>query len=218
MSFCDSPSLDVDRFDRIKRGTGFLHTAIDALWDELPDVADKRVLAVRGFANIVRQHVASQRVLADCQLDLSVMALVRPTYEALVRAVWSLNGAENVWIDGFFSPKEAAIISDAETRKGPDVDAMLGTIARHHPSHVHAALFGLKDSTWRSMHSYVHGGIRPVVQSFVSFPYQQVASVLLNANGMLLMATNVVRMAHGLGSPMLAELQRQYAECLPPVN
>lgn len=40
-------------------------------------------------------------------------------------------------------------------------------------------------------------------------------SLLLNANGMLLMATNVVRMAHGLPSPMLPILQQQYADCLP---
>jgi hypothetical protein len=65
------------------------------------------------------------------------------------------------------------------------------------------------------MHSYVHGGIRPVVQSFVSFPAREAASLLFNANGMLVLATNAVRMASGLASPMLPRLQEQYSDCLP---
>lgn len=37
----------------------------------------------------------------------------------------------------------------------------------------------------------------------------------MNANNMLILATNVVRMAHGLSSPILPLLQHQYADCLP---
>lgn len=65
------------------------------------------------------------------------------------------------------------------------------------------------------MNSYVHGGIRPVVQSFVPFPHREAGSLLINANGMLMLATNVVRMAHGLSSPTLPVLQQQYPDCLP---
>lgn len=174
-----------------------------------------RTLAVRGFANIVRQHATAQWMLVQHELDVSATALVRPTYEALVRAIWALQGADDAWISGFFSPRPEAIQSDAETRKGPDVASMLDAIARHHPADIHRPLVSLKEATWRGMHSYVHGGIRAVVQSFVSFPHHEVASLLINANGMLLMATNVVRMAHGLPSPMLPILQQQYADCLP---
>ena len=42
--------------------------------------------------------------------------------------------------------------------------------------------------------------------------------MLINANGMLVYATNVVRMGHGLKSPMLPLLQHQFADCLPPVT
>src|SRR3546814_16171486 len=92
---------------------------------------------------------------------------------------------------------------------------MLDVIARHHPADIHQPLVALKEATWRLMHSYVHGGIRPVVQSFVAFPHHEAGSLLINANGMLLMATNAVRMAHALPSPMLATLQQQFADCLP---
>lgn len=209
--------MAVERLKRIRYGTRLLHESLAALWD-LPEPENKRTFAVRGFANIVRQHVLSQLVLVQKELDVSATALVRPTYEALVRSIWVMRGAEDEWVEGFFSAREEAITSDAETRKGPDVVAMLHTISRQHPEGIHHTLVELKDKTWRAMHSYVHGGIRPVVQSFCSFPHHEAGSLIINANGMLLLATNVVRMAHGLQSPTLPVLQRQYFDCLPPAD
>jgi len=175
-----------------------------------------RELAVRGFGNIVRQHAIAQWVLIQRELDVSATALVRPTYEALLRAIWALRGAEDTWISDFFSPREEAIKSDAETRMGPDVARMLAVIELNHPKDIYQPLIALKGATWRAMHSYVHGGIRPVVQTFVEFPAREAGSLLINANGMLVLATNAVRMASGLDSPMLPGLQEQYADCLPP--
>ena len=207
-----------DRLERVRFGTHALHRAVDVLWDELPEPRGLRELAVRGFANIVRQHVIAQWVLVQRELDVSATALVRPTYEALLRVIWTLRGADDSWIEGFFKPTDGAINSDAETRKGPDVLAMLAAIERHHPAEIYRPLLHLKEATWRAMHSYVHGGIRPVVQSFVAFPAHEAGSLLLNANGMLILATNAVRMAHGFQSPMLPDLQMQFADCLPPVK
>lgn len=206
------------RLEHVRYGTHSLHRALEPAWEELPEPGELRHLAVRGFANIVRQHAIAQFVLVQHELDVSANALVRPTYEALVRVIWSVRGAEDTWLKGFFSPNEEALHADAETRKGPDVAAMLASIKLHHPVEIYQPLMALKEATWRAMHSYVHGGIRPVVQSFVAFPLKEMTSLLINANGMLMLATNAVRMSHGLPSPMLPVLQRQYAECLPPAK
>ncbi|MDR6990656.1 hypothetical protein [Luteimonas sp. 3794] len=209
-------SLDeANRLEGVRFGTHALHCAIEPLWDELPEPTNLRELAVRGFANIVRQHVIAQWVLMQRELDVSATALVRPTYEALLRVLWTFRGANDAWLEGFLSPSEKAVETDAETRKGPDVAAMLAAIELHHPKEIYQPLLELKEATWRAMHSYVHGGIRPLVQTFVAFPSKEAASLLINANGMLILATNAVRMAHGLQSPMLPLLQRQYADCLP---
>lgn len=209
---------DAQRLEIVRFGTHALHGAIEPLWDELPEPSGLRVTAVRGFGNIVRQHALAQWVLVQRELDVSATALVRPTYEALLRVIWTLRGADDAWLQSFFSPTKEAVESDAETRKGPDVVAMLETIERHHPREIYQPLLDLKEASWRAMHSYVHGGIRPVVQSFVAFSPKQAASLLMNANGMLMLATNAVRMAHGLHSPMLPLLQQQYADCLPPAS
>lgn len=211
----DSSALAIERLNRIRFGSRLLHDSLESLWDEIPEPPSKRALAVRGFSNIVRQHVFAQFLLIGNELDVTATALVRPTYEAMVRAIWTHKGAADDWVERFFMPRREVVESDAETRMGPNVDSMLDVIAKHHPAHIYQPLTALKDATWRAMHSYVHGGIRPVIQSFVPFPHHEAGSLLINANGMLCLATEVVRMAHGLGSPQLLVLQRQYAECLP---
>jgi hypothetical protein len=187
------------------------------MWDELPEPSNPRSLVVRGFANIVRQHAAAQWLLIQSELDVSATTLVRPTFEALLRTIWCMKGAEEKWIADFLSPRPEAIHSDAESRIGPAVPEMLKVVQVHHPAGIYEPLLALKEKTWRSMHSFVHAGIRPVVQSFVAFPHKEAASLLMNANSMLLLATNAVRMAHGLKSPQLPTIQVQYADCLPPV-
>lgn len=205
----------VERLERLSHGSRLLHRALDALWDELPGPSTKRQVVVQGFANAVRQHATAQWVLIQSQLDVSATALVRPTYETMLRALWAFRGAEDKWIEEFLSPVPAAMSSDRETRMGPDVATMLAVIGQHYPASIHQPLVSLKDATWRAMHSYVHGGIRAVAHSSMPFQHHESGSLLINANGMLMLTTSVVRMAHGLSSPTLPLLQQQYADCLP---
>jgi hypothetical protein len=198
--------------------TAQLHEELIALWNELPDPVSNRAMLVTGFCEIVRQHTISQILLADAGIDVSATTLVRPAFEALVRGMWCLAGAEDAWIEKFLSPTPEAVKSDAETQMGPPVQRMLDDIARHHPAEIHRVLVDLKRQTWRAMHSYVHGGIRPLVQGLVGFREHEVAGVVMNANGMLVMATNLLRMSRGVDSPQLSALQMRYASCMPPLN
>lgn len=198
--------------------TLLLHEELSALWDDLPAPESRRSLLVAGFCEIVRQHATSQVILADAEFDVTATTLVRPAFEALVRAIWCMGGAGDDWIGEFLSPNPDALASDAETAMGPSVQKMLEEIRTHHPEHIHRSLFDMKRHTWRAMHSYVHGGIRPFMQGLVGFQEHEVAGVVINANGMLLWATNLLRMSRGVTSPQLPGLQRKYAACLPPAN
>ncbi|MFZ5636311.1 MAG: DUF6988 family protein [Pseudomonadota bacterium] len=195
-----------------------LHAELFDLWRDLPDPACHRALLVTGYCEIVRHHAVSQAILADAGMDVSATTLVRPAFEAMVRAVWCAGGASDEWIRKFLSPNPEALHSDAETEMGPNVGKMLDEIRPHHPAHIHQQLMGLKKSTWRAMHSYVHGGIRPLAQGLSPFPEHEVAGVVMNANGMLLTATNLLRMSRGVRSPQLPKLQKKYAACLPPAD
>lgn len=205
----------VERLERVAYGSRLLHSALDELWEELPGPTSKRAVVVIGFANVVRQHTKAQYTLIQHGLDVSASALVRLSYETLLRTIWTLKGAKDAWVDGFLNAPSGVSRPDGETRMGPNVDEMLKAIALHHPPFIHAPLEALKEATWRGMNSYVHGGIRAVAQSSMPFPHHEMTSVLINANSMLMMATNAVRMAHGLPSPTLSALYAQYADCLP---
>lgn len=190
------------------------HEAVHPLWDVEP-LPDRRSLAVTGFCLIVRQHATSQVILADQELDVTAATLVRPTFEALLRAVWCKGGAEDEWLERFLSLTPKALTSDAETEMGLSVNRMLLAIQGRHPSWLLDTLNTLKAESWLAMHSYVHGGIRPFAQALSPLPEHEMAGVVINANGMLLLATQIVRMSAGVGSPMLSTLQKDHAICLP---
>ena len=200
----------------LKRSARF-HSDLFPLWEDLPPPHSKRTVAVVGFCRVVQQHVIGQHVLLASGLDVPAMTLVRPSFEASVRAIWCLKGASDEWVEKFMSAPDAEAAPDAETVLGPAVDSMLLVIREHHPKWLHDALLQLRTQTWKAMHSYVHGGIRPVVQSLSELPEQKQRAVLLNANAFLVIATNVLRMACGVPSPMLSALQRNYADCIPPL-
>ena len=208
--------MDSERFGSVVHRSGELRNSVDKLWDELAAAPTRRSLLVVGFSSIVRQHTAAQWLLVQSNLDVSATTLVRPTYESLVRAVWCLDGADDEWIGKFLAPNPEAINSDAETEMGPSVPKMLPVIKQRHPPHVYQPLVALKESTYRAMHSYVHGGIRPVVQSLSEFPVNEATSLVINSNTMLLMATNAARMACGFQSPLITVICKQYADCFPP--
>lgn len=193
-----------------------LHSELLPLWDGLVP-ASNRAMVTTGFCFIVRQHSLAQLQLLALGFDVSATALVRPCYESLVRAIWTMRAAEQEWIDGFLTPKDDAVEGDAETRKGPPVDSMLAAIGRVEPSQAHRPLVELKDKTWRAMHSYVHGGIRPFSQVLSDTPEHEAAAVAVNANVMLFRATEVVRMTNGQRSMGLPAIWSKYASVsLPP--
>ena len=78
----------------------------------------------------------------------------------------------------------------------------------------------LTDPTAFNVHRFVHGGIRPVVQSLAGCTPQQLVGVLQNANGMALMTANLLVVA--LQDPALAGLigpiQHKHRACLPPMQ
>lgn len=52
----------IARLERVIHETRLLHVALAPLWDELVEADGLRTLAVRGFANIVRQHATETGV------------------------------------------------------------------------------------------------------------------------------------------------------------
>lgn len=176
---------------------------------------DRRAFLAIRVAVMSLEHWGAQRLLLRAGLDVSGFAMVRLQFEAVIRAVWILECAKDDWLERFSAPVPNGQLE--EPVLGPPVEAMLSTISKKAPV-IAEMLKQLKDGAWEPMHSYVHGGARPIVQSLIGTTHYQVSAVLRNANGLGLIAINVLTRA--LRNPSLdgfvAHLQREYSECLPP--
>lgn len=174
----------------------------------------KSFLATR-FGVLSREHWGAQRVLLREGYYVTGFALVRLQFEAVVRAVWTLECAEDDWLDRFLAPMAEGQLE--EPVLGPPVPVMLSDVAKKAPV-IAGMLSQLKAAAWQPMHSYVHGGVRPIAHSLMGTTDYQLSAVLRNANGLGLIAVNVMTIA----SPdprfrgLVAHLQREYGDCLPP--
>lgn len=178
----------------------------------------RRALLALALCDVAVEFWVAQRLLIRSGMHTAALALVRLHFEATVRAIWLHHGASDEWLDRFAAPMVPGQL--AEPVLGPNVDAMLQTLAKTAPPFLAQTLGAFKAATWQPMNSYVHGGIRPVVQSLAGCTPQQLVGVLQNGNGMALMTANLLVVA--LQDPALAgrigPIQYKHRACLPPLQ
>jgi hypothetical protein len=206
------PSL----LEKMLGGSAELAEALAALLTHGGPPSSLRGLVAWGMASASLQHWHGQQLLIAHGLEVPAMAHVRLQFETAIRSIWLLRGATNDWVQRFAEP-----VPDGDMREpvmGPPIDSMLATIAKTEPAHIAASLGELKRLTWTAMNSYVHGGVRPVVQAMAGGTEKQLANTLLNANGMGVMVTNVMLMIQTNPAPTggLAAIQRRFQAYLPP--
>jgi hypothetical protein len=198
----------LDRSDALQRA------ASDLLVDVPPPTSGRAALA-RGVALVAFDHWTAQRMLLRLELFVTGFALVRLHFEAVVRAVWMLECADDTWLARFAAPVPADQLE--EPVLGPPVSTMLAAISERVPS-VGGMLAALKAGAWQPMHSYVHGGARPIAQLLAGTTPRQVDAVIRNANGLGLIGVNVVTAscADPRSRGRVARLQADFGDCLPP--
>jgi hypothetical protein len=174
----------------------------------------RQALALR-YAVVSFEHWGAQRLLLAEGHALSAYVLVRVHFEVTIRAVWILECATEEWLAKFTAPQPDGKLTEPET--GPSVGAMLKAMKARQPS-IAAMLEELKSASWAAMHSFVHGGARPLVHQIAGTSDYQISAVLRNANGLALIATNVATIAVQAPalSGLVGRLQRDFSDCLPP--
>jgi len=191
---------------------------VAALFEQAGGPKSRRALLTVAMCHVSIEHSIGQRLLVVHGMNASAFALVRVHFEASVRAIWLLHAASEEWLEKFSTPLPDGQL--AEPVLGPSVDAMLETLAKTAPPFVAAMLRELKVGSWQPMNSYVHGGVRPVAQVLGGYAPYQLASVLRNANGLVLLVANVFVIANGdpAHRGRIATIQRAHQACLPPLQ
>jgi hypothetical protein len=156
-------------------------------------------------------------MLLRLELFVTGFALVRLHFEAVIRAAWMLQCADEAWLARFAAPVPPD--QREEPVLGPPVPTMLAALSTRVPS-VGGMLCALKAGAWQPMHSYVHGGARPVAQLLAGTSPRQVDAVIRNANGLGLIGVNVVTapFAESRLSGRVGRLQADFLDCLPPMT
>lgn len=112
---------------------------------EIP--TDERTLIVAGLIDLSFEHEKSIGILVRKKLYGSVFALLRPLFEAYIRAVWLRYCASEIEIEklkkGKLDKSFGELIEEIEKVEGYDVNV----------------LSDIKSQSWRLMNDFTHGGI-----------------------------------------------------------
>lgn len=209
--------MDIDFIDILEKSKKIARD-INLLLQDAKQPATKRGLITVALCQVAIEHTSSQRILIETNHHVSALALVRLTFESLVRSIWIHHCASDDWIKQLTSPMEPGQLS--EPIMGPPMESMLQSIDKAAPLYIGQMLRELKDGTWQPMNSYVHGGLRAIAQILSVSTPQQMISVLRNANGLALMAANVYVVACDDKSlaGRINKIQFENLDCLPPIK
>jgi len=109
----------------------------------------RALLSVSCYDTVIEHHIGISTLLKS-NINGSAFALVRPLFETFVRGVWLRHCATEDEIDKYVSDrldkKFYQLIEEVEKLE----------------SFRDGVLSGLKESAWKAMNSYTHGGIQQV--------------------------------------------------------
>jgi hypothetical protein len=194
-----------------------LSALIGAAWESTPAFAAPRDRSAQGLCAVSLHHGVGVHALL-LTLPSSAIALVRPQYETLVRAVWASHAASDATLERLLAP--LSVESQQAAKKLPGVPEMLAELEASGP-HGAAALLGrARANLWDGLNSFVHGGIHPFARQEGGYPVDLLADVLKNSNALSMLTLNVLA---GLPKqdgafPLMQALHREFGEVLPTLE
>ena len=163
------------------------------------------------------EHAAGTIVLVAQGFQSSAYALLRPQFECLVRGVWLLHAANDTWVAKLgqsLTPEGAKQADDM-----PMLAEMLKQLdkAPDSPRHIVEQLQQYRDTAWKALSSYVHGGLHPLARRESGYPIEITLGVVRNSNGILALTAQLQSILSGDPSNMepVRRMHVEFADCLP---
>ena len=168
---------------------GQLAALIGAAWESSPVFDDSRASAAQGLCAVSLHHGAAVVALIPA-LPASAIALVRPQFESLVRAVWAAHAATDGELKRLLSP--LSLESQQAAKKLPGVQEMLASLATSGPRGSAALLGRARSRLGDGLNSFVHSGIHPFARQKTGYPIGLLLDVLKNSNALSMLTINVL--------------------------
>lgn len=210
----ESSPIDLDRI--IER-SGELTGLIASAWQSMPLPTEPRSRAAEGLCALTIEHAASIQLLIDA-CPVSAIALMRPQYESLVRAVWAKHTAAESDLNRLLAP--LTIESQQAAKKLPGVPEMLAGLERSGPPGAAGLLARARARLGDGLNSYVHGGIHPFARTRVGYPIRFLVDMQKNSNALSILT--LIVLAEVSVDPevleFLAALHGEFGDVLPELE
>lgn len=176
---------------------------------------DAKTIAITTMCNIALEHSAAVRVLISSGIPTSAISMLRLQYEAIVRAIWLLYAASDSSISKMVAPLSQES-EQAASNSLPSFSAMMNEIEKKAPAAAFRHLKEFKDYSWKSLNSFVHGGIHAVKRSRDGYPAPLLSQAVRNSNN--LSGLSAITLVYLSSNPSLAkivaEVSGKYSDCL----
>jgi hypothetical protein len=194
-----------------------LEALVDAVWDESEVPADPKAAAVASLCVLALDHGKSVRMLL-LQVPPSAIALLRPQFEALVRAIWARHAAGEGDLTRLLAP--LTIESQQAAKRLPGLADMLVALDASGPRGAAALLRRARARLWDGLNSYVHGGIHPVHRGGLGYPEQLLTDQLKNSNAFTMLTLIALSEITGDTSvlELMAALHVEFCDVLPELE
>ncbi len=138
-----------DAFDSAERVNVELSRVLSG---EYPD--DRRVTITLAYCNLAMDHHTAIILLFRHRLYGSGLALVRPVFEAMLRAHWVVGCAKDTEVDQVAEDPDFDIMSRVDTNR---IDAAFQADGFFRQA---------KTDAWKAMNAYTHSGLPQLVRQF----------------------------------------------------
>lgn len=171
---------------------------------------DKRLQMAMACQHLAIEHAQAIICLIDHGLHGSALALQRPMFEAIIRGVWLRYTATNIQLD------------QADQGKFPRVDRMVRASPRQNDQNETPPLRALKDSWWKHLCGYTHGGTEQILarlsSSGLGADYQTGELVAALRWSDMIQLYSGVEMLDAMGDEVLAREFLNRMNCLERIS
>jgi hypothetical protein len=179
--------------------------------------ASERVRLSRIMCSVSLEHAESLKMLLASGNFTSAVSLLRLQYESLVRGVWALYAATDTDVEKLTSDLTHQAAKRAD--RMPMLGEMMEKLRTSAPIEATGPLDEFREYSWKSLSSYVHGGIHAIDRHSKGYPEGVLEQALRASNGLCgvtgMFAAVLTGDRHEVSE--MAKLYKKYSDCLPMI-
>jgi len=210
--------VDAETTHLLHRSTD-LHDAFHTILSETGIYDLDKAEASMRLCVLAMEHAQSILSLFGQGSNISAISLVRLQFEALVRAMWVWQCANESQLQKLTMALSPESLQAAKNL--PGVHEMLRALEKSKTLHPNAKemLLDIKEALMAEMNSFIHAGMMPYVLLKIGTPLVVVHKTLKNSNAISTMTAMLMSILTGDKDAVLAmsKIQPQFSDCLPPL-